>query len=394
MTNSQVLISGAGVAGPALAHRLVRRGFGVTVVERAPGLRRAGYKVDVRGAGTEVLRKMGLLEAAKAADTGMRQITYVNKDGRPIAALPADLLMGRRGDDLEIMRWDLGRLMYDATADDVEYVFGDSIVSIDDGPGGVDVTFENEKPRRFDYVIGADGLHSSTRRLSMGEVPLSHLGAYISIFTVPNTLGIEREEVMYFRPGRLAFAYAMDRAQPARVGLAFAAPKLDFDRRDVAAHKAMVREAFTGMGWRVDEFLTAMDGADLNGPEQFYFDSMSQVELPSWSTGRVVLLGDAAHCPAPASGQGTSLALVGAYVLGQHLGEPGGLTEYERRMRPYVEKNLAFGRKMARDMVPGGRLSIAFRSYGMRTLKYHPRKEQVIDKVLAPMLDAANAITL
>jgi 2-polyprenyl-6-methoxyphenol hydroxylase-like FAD-dependent oxidoreductase len=121
---------------------------------------------------------------------------------------------------------------------------------------------------------------------------------------------------------------------------------------------------------------------------------MSQVELPSWSTGRVVLLGDAAHCPAPASGQGTSLALVGAYVLGQHLGEPGGLTEYERRMRPYVGKNMAFGRKMARDMVPGGRLSIAFRSYGMRTLKYHPRKERVIDKILAPMLEAANAITL
>ena len=136
------------------------------------------------------------------------------------------------------------------------------------------------------------------------------------------------------------------------------------------------------------EFLAAMDRTG-----DFYFDSLAQVELPSWSTGRVVLLGDAAHCPSPAAGQGTSLALVGAYVLGQHLGEPGGPTEYERRMRPFVEKNMAFGRKMARDMVPG-RLSIAFRTYGMKTLKYHPRKEQVIDKVLAPMLEAANAIQL
>jgi 2-polyprenyl-6-methoxyphenol hydroxylase-like FAD-dependent oxidoreductase len=385
MTNSRVLISGAGVAGPALAYWLVRRGFDVTVVERAPELRTAGYKVDVRGAGTEVLRKMGLLEAAQAADTGMRQITYVKKDGRPLAALPADLLMGRRGDDLEIMRWDLSRLMYDATKDDVEYVFGDAITSLEDG----DVTFEKGAPRRFDHVVGADGLHSATRRLSMGEVPLRHLGAYISIFTVPNTLGVEREEFMYFRPGRLAFAYAMDPAQPARVGLTFASPELDFDRRDVAGQKAMLHQAFAGLGWRVDEFLAAMDRTG-----DFYFDSLSQVELPSWSKGRVALLGDAAYCPAPASGQGTSLALVGAYVLGQHLGEPGGLTEYERRMRPYVEKNMAFGRKMAKDMVPGGRFSIAFRSYGMRTLKYHPRKEQMIDKILSPMLEAANAIDL
>ena len=389
MTNSRVLISGAGVAGPALAFWLAKRGFAVTVVERAAALREAGYKVDVRGAGTEVLRRMGLLEAAQAADTGMRQITYVKKDGRPIAALPAALLMGRRNDDLEIMRWDLSRLIYDATAADVEYVFDDSIAKLAEGPDGVDVTFEKGAPRRFDYVVGADGLHSQTRRLAMGEVPLHHLGAYIAIFTLPNTLGIEREEMMYFRPGRLIFAYAMGPAEPARVGLTFASPERDYDRRDVAGQKAMLHAAFAGLGWRSDEFLAAMDRSG-----DFYFDSMSQVELPSWSAGRVVLLGDAAHCPAPASGQGTSLALVGAYVLGQHLGEPDGLAEYERRMRPYVAKNQAFGRKMAKDMVPAGRLSIAVRTYGMRSLKYHPRKEQVIDKILAPMLEAANAIDL
>jgi 2-polyprenyl-6-methoxyphenol hydroxylase-like FAD-dependent oxidoreductase len=167
------------------------------------------------------------------------------------------------------------------------------------------------------------------------------------------------------------------------------APAGSHDRRDAAAQKDVVRRAFTGLGWRSDEFLSAMDTAD-----DFYFDSMSQVELPSWSAGRVVLLGDAAHCPAPASGQGTSLALVGAYVLGEHLGKPGGFDAYEQRMRPYVAKNQAFGRKMAREMVPGGRLAIAFRNYGMRTLKYHPRKEQVIAKVLAPLHEAARAITI
>jgi 2-polyprenyl-6-methoxyphenol hydroxylase-like FAD-dependent oxidoreductase len=389
MTNSRVLISGAGIGGPALAFWLVRRGFEVTVVERAAGLREAGYKVDVRGSATEVLRKMGLLAACQAADTGMRRVTYVKRDGGPIAALPADLLMGRRGDDLEIMRWDLSRILYDATAGAVEYVFGDAVATLADGPDGVDVTFENGAPRRFDHVVGADGLHSATRRKVMGETPLSHLGAYLSIYTVPNLLGIEREEIMYNRPGRLVFAYAMDADQPAKVGLTFASPRLDYDRRDVDGQKALVRAAFTGQGWRVDDFLAAMDDAP-----DFYFDSLSQVELRSWSIGRVVLLGDAAYCPSPASGQGTSLALVGAYVLGKHLGTPGGFAAYERELRPYTEKNLAFGRKMAKDMVPGGRLSIAFRNYGMRTLKYHPRKERMIDRILAPMHEAANAIAI
>jgi 2-polyprenyl-6-methoxyphenol hydroxylase-like FAD-dependent oxidoreductase len=332
---------------------------------------------------------MGRYGAARALDVGMRQITYVRRDGRPLAALPADLLMGRRGDDIEVMRGDLSKLLYEATAADVEYVFDDSLTALADGPGGVDVEFERGAPRRFDYVVGADGLHSVTRRLGFGEVPPTHLGAYISIFSVPNHLRIDREELMFFRPGRLVFAYATGPDRPAKVGLTFASSPVGYDRRDVAAQKALLTEAFAGLGWETDRFLSALDTTD-----DFYFDSMSQVQLPRWSSGRVVLLGDAAHCPSPASGQGTSLALVGAHVLAQHLGEPDGLAAYERVMRPYVEKNLALGRKMVKEMVPGSRLAIAFRSYGMRTLKYHPRKEQLIEKVLAPMYEAANAIAL
>jgi 2-polyprenyl-6-methoxyphenol hydroxylase-like FAD-dependent oxidoreductase len=389
MTAGSVLISGAGVAGPALALGLRRRGFAATVVERAPSLRTGGYKVDVRGAGVTALKHLGVYERARAVDVGMKRITYVRKDGRPIAALPADLLMGRRGDDIEVLRGDLSEILYAETAADVEYVFGDAIASLHDGPDGVDVTFERGAARRFDYVVGADGLHSATRKLAFGEVPPHHLGAYISIFSVPNHLRIDREEIMFFRPGRLVFAYAMGPDRPAQVGMVFASAPLGHDRRDVAAQKALIKDAFAGMGWEADRFLASLDAAG-----DFYFDSLAQVGLPRWSSGRVGLLGDAAHCPSPASGQGTSLALVGAHVLGQHLGEPGGLEEYERVMRPYVDKNMALGKKMAKDIVPGGRLAIAFRSYGMRTLKYHPRKEQVIDKILAPMHEAANAIAI
>ncbi len=387
---TDVLISGAGIAGPALAHLLTRQGRHVTVVERASGPRSAGYKVDVRGAAATVLHRLGVYEQAQAADTGMRQITYVNRVGKPFAALPADLIMGRRGDDLELMRGDLSGILHSSCGAD--FVFGDSIASLKDGPDGVDVTFASGRTGRFALVVAADGLHSATRRQVLGDVPLSHLGGYISIFSTANTLGIHREEVMYAEPGRLTFAYAMDKAGPARVGMIFAAPDLAHDRRDVAAQKRLVADAFAGGGWRTGEFLKALEAAD-----DFYFDSLSQVEAPRWSSGRVVLLGDAAHCPAPSSGQGTSLALVGAYVLADELASKSqdeALAAYEARMRPYVAKNMAFGRRMVKDMVPGGRLMIAFRNYGMRTLKFHPRKEQVIERVLAPLRDAANAITV
>jgi 2-polyprenyl-6-methoxyphenol hydroxylase-like FAD-dependent oxidoreductase len=377
-----ILVVGSGVAGPAVAHFLTRQGHDVTVVERAASRREGGYKVDIRGAATTVLHRMGVYEQARAADTGMRRITYVNRHGKGFAELPADLIMGRRGDDLEVMRGDLGRIL----SAGVEVEHGDSVAALNERPDGVDVTFTSGRAGRYDLVIAADGLHSATRRLAFGEQPVHHLGGYISIFTMPNTLGIEREEVMFSEPGRLTFAYAMGPSEPMHVGMIFAAPDLAHDRRD---GKRLVAEHFAGGGWRTGEFLSAMRSAD-----DFYFDSLSQVDAPRWSSGRVMLLGDAAHCPAPSSGQGTSLALVGAYVLADEIAKTGHAGAYEERMRPYVAKNMEFGRRMVKDMVPGGRLAIAFRNYGMRTLKFHPRKEQVIERVLAPLREAANAISV
>jgi 2-polyprenyl-6-methoxyphenol hydroxylase-like FAD-dependent oxidoreductase len=384
MRNRDVLISGAGVAGPALAYWLHRYGFRPTVVERAPALRDGGYKVDVRGAATEVLNRMGIYQTARAAHTGMRHITYVRPDGRPAAVVDADLLMGRRGDDLELFRTDLVRILHDATAADVEYVFGDAVTSIAaDG----EVAFAGGARRRFGLIIGADGLHSATRRLAMGDVPLTHLGAYIAICTVPNHLRLDREEVFFTRPGRMVFLYGTGPSAPAKAGLVFASPPLDGPvTRDVVADR------FAGLGWEVPRLLAEMG-------DDFYADSLSQVRPPRFSAGRVALIGDAAHCPSPAAGQGTSMALAGAYVLAAALAEAGGDHEvaypaYERVMRPYVERNLAFGRRMAGEMVPGSRLAIAARTYGMRTLKYHPFKRQIIERVTRPLHEAAAAIEL
>ena len=227
----------------------------------------------------------------------------------------------------------------------------------------------------------------------LGETPLTHLGAYMSICTVPNVLGIDREEFMYPQPGRLVFAYSTGPDAPAQVGLAFASPELSYDRRDVAGQRLLIRQAFADGGWEVPRLLDVVDAAG-----DLYFDSISQVHLPRWSAGRVALIGDAAHCPSPASGQGTSMALVGAYVLAEKLaaadGHEAAFERYETAMRPYAEMNLAFGRKMAKDMVPRSAWRIAVQNYGMRTLKYHPRRERVIERVLRPLHEAANAIAI
>jgi 2-polyprenyl-6-methoxyphenol hydroxylase-like FAD-dependent oxidoreductase len=418
MGEREVLISGAGVAGPLLAIRLARQGFRPTVVERAPALRDGGYKVDVRGAAVEVLKRTGVYGTARGHDTGMRQVTYVKPDGRPIAAVDANLLMGRRGDDIELMRGDLVRILHDAAAPTTSFIYGDSIAEI--GPDGL-VRFAGGSERRFDVIVGADGLHSNTRRLAGLDAPLRHLGAYLSICSVPNELRLDREEVFWAVPGLMIFLYGTGPDDPAKAGLVFASPELP--RAEVT--REQVAERFAGHGWEVPRLLEsilatpavtpaatptpALGGSDSRGEvrqvDDFYVDALSQVVLPRWSAGRVVLLGDAAYCPSPASGMGTSEAIVGAYVLASALArhEAGGsadgrraaaFAEYERVMRPYAEKNLALGKKMAGQMVPGGRTSIAMRNYAMRTLRFNPWKRQIIETVTKPIHQAAAAVEL
>ncbi|GLY96007.1 FAD-dependent oxidoreductase [Actinoplanes sp. NBRC 103695] len=413
-----MLISGAGVAGPLLAYWLGRYGLRPTVVERAPALRDGGYKVDVRGKAIEVLKRTGVYETAHAKDTGMRQVTYVTATGGKVAALDADLLMGRRGDDIEVMRGDLVRILHDAAAPATEFIYGDAIASI--SPDG-DVVFESGRSRRFDVIVGADGLHSATRRMAGLDAPLRHLGAYLSICTVPNDLRLDHEEVFWAAPGRMVFLYSTGPDDPAKAGMIFASPELP--RASVT--RELVASRFAGDGWQVPRLLETIlgdaapksilnDGAataaaptPLGGRQRstgeasgddFFVDSLSQVDIPRWSAGRVVLLGDAAFCPSPASGQGTSTALCGAYVLARALARhetpARAFAEYEDTMRPYTDRNIALGRKMAGQMVPGGRVSIAMRNYAMRTLRLNPWHRQIIASVNKPIFEAANAIEL
>ncbi|MEU9021009.1 FAD-dependent monooxygenase [Actinomadura sp. NPDC048394] len=368
-----VLISGASVAGPALAHWLARYGFTTTIVENTAGFRGGGYAVDFRGdAHLTVLRRMGLLDAIERAKTGMGAMAYVNKDGRPVAWMPADLFAG----DVEILRGDLARILHDATCGTTEYVFGDSIASLDEDAGGVTVTFERSAPRRFDLVIGADGLHSNVRRLAFGpeERFVQGLGVHCAIFTVPNHLGLQYAGHVYRTGGQLASVYSARHNTEARAAFYFGSPDTDVHRRDVARQQEILTERFAGTGWECDRLL-----AEMRRAPDFYFDSVGQVRMDAWSRGRVALLGDAAYCPSSLSGMGTGLAMVGAYVLAGELAAARGdhrvaFARYEDVLRGYAAGCQKMGDGVAKLMMPSSRAVVALLNRYYKLLPYLPGK--------------------
>ncbi|MES9521677.1 FAD-dependent monooxygenase [Streptomyces capoamus] len=331
-----VLISGASVAGPALALNLARRGARVTVVEKAPALRAGGFAVDFRGhVHRRVLTAMGIWDEVHARQTYMGAQSVVAADGTPRVELPAEMMSG----DVEIFRGDLAQLMYERTKDSVEYVFGDSVTTLTDTAGGVEVAFERGAPRRFDLVVGADGLHSNTRRLVFGEESrhLRFLGHYVAGFTVPNHLGLDRTGRLYSDPGRCVGLSNYD-GDPERAGalLVFRSERLAYDRRDVAAQKRILTERFAGMGWETPAVLAGLAETD-----DLYFDAIAQIHVERLTRGRVALLGDAGY-GATMGGMGTGVAIVGAYVLAGELALAGGdhrvaLAAYEHRIRDFAK---------------------------------------------------------
>lgn len=396
MRNTTVLISGAGIAGPALAYWLHRHGFTPTVVERATTVREGGYKIDVRGAALTVLDRMGLRADAEAATTDMQTGTIVDAKGKTIAVMDADLFGGRDNDDVELMRGDLARLIHDATTGTVEYLFGDSIASLTETADGVDVTFDSGTTRTFGLVVGADGLHSHTRKLTFGdETPyLRHLGHHIAIHTTPNHLGLDRREVTHPAPGRTALVYSTAGDTDAKAMYLFASPTTPYDHRDTDHQKRLLAETFEGVGWEVPTLLGTVDDAP-----DFYFDSISQVHMDTWSRGRVTLVGDAAYCPSPASGQGTSLSLVGAYVLAGELAAADGdhttaFAAYEQRMRPFAEANQALAASNLKGMVMGSSAQIWFQTRMLRLMPYIPGSGKMIARIVEKIHGAANAIDL
>lgn len=354
MSGVKVLVVGASIAGPAVAHWLRRRGAEVTVLERAPGLRPGGQAVDARGVAREVIRRMGIDAEVRAARTDTAGAYTVDADGKVLETYRAD---DDGGDgyisEIEILRGDFSRVLHDDTRDDVEYLFGDRIAGLTQDADGVDVVFERGDRRRFDLVIGADGLHSATRAAVFGprEEYVRHLGLVLAFYTVPNEFGLDRWLIDHQDAGRSAGLRPVGDTSRAIAMLSFPAAEFDVDHRDVEGQKRLLRERMADFGWETPRIL-----AHLDDTPDFYLDQVAQVVMDRWSSGRVGLLGDAAFSSSPMSGQGTGLALVGAYVLAGELAAAGwdpekGFAAYEERMRPFVEANQEIGRMHVRQIL-------------------------------------------
>ncbi|MEU3315363.1 FAD-dependent monooxygenase [Streptomyces sp. NPDC006662] len=395
MRQPTVLISGAGVAGTTLAYWLLQHGLAPVVVEKAPAVRPGGYKIDLRGAALEVADRMGILEEVRRHRTDVREATVVDARGSRVKTMDADSFGGRVHGDAEIMRGDLTRILYDLTKGKADYRFGDSIAELEQGPDGVRVTFESGRTESFDLVVGADGLHSRTRALAFGpeERFVRDLGYHVSIFSVPNHLGLDRAELTYVGPGRTALAYTTARDSGAKAMFLWSSRPQDYGVRETAEQQRLLAEAYRGQGWEVPRFLEALPAAP-----DFYFDSLSQVHMDSWSAGRVALVGDAAYCASPASGQGTSLAMVGAYVLAGELaasgGSPEGFAAYEQAVRPFADANQKLGPAYVKRMVMAGPAQVRISLLMLRLLQRLPGKDRMTAKVLEPIQRAANAIEL
>lgn len=365
---TRVLISGASIAGPALAFWLHRYGVETTVVERAPELRLGGQNVDVRGAGREVARRMGLEGAIRDATTGEVGTRFVGRGGRTLAEFPAGTTdSGGATAELEILRGDLARLLVERTSGDTEYRYGDRITGLHDGGDDVEVSFEHASDERFDLVIAADGIGSSTRRLVFGDEPrIRSLGLETSYATIPRTAADDDWWRWYSAAGGRSITLRPDAHGTIRAALSYVTERTrQAEKRTVDEQRLRLREVFGDAGWEAERVLAGIDAAD-----DLYFESIGQVHAPRWSSGRVALVGDAAYCASPVSGMGTSLSIAGAYVLAgelaAHVDHRDGFAGYERVMRPYVQQAQKLPPGTPRLANPTSRLGVAAFGFAVR----------------------------
>ena len=370
----KIAISGAGVAGPSLAHWLHRTGHEPTLIERAPHFRTGGYVIDFWGVGYRVAQLMGIEAAVREAGYRMQSVRSVGPDNHVQASLGVEAFRRAAGDRFtSLPRGDLAAAIYATIADDVETIFDDGITAINEHPDGVSVSFAQNKTRDFDLVIGADGLHSNVRRLTFG--PESdfehHLGCLVAACVVEGYR--PRDELVYVtysQPGRSVGRFALrgDRT----MFLFIFRSSSSADPGELTARKALLRREFGDAGWECPQILASLDRVD-----DLYFDVVSQIRLARWSRGRTALVGDAAACVSLLAGEGTGLAMTEAYVLAGELACARGdyrraFDAYEARLRPFVEAKQAAARKFVPVFATQTRLGIRFRNLVMRTMNFRP----------------------
>lgn len=394
-----VLISGASISGPALGYWLPHFGIETTIVERSSSLRGGGYPIDIRGTARAVVERMGLYEALREKHVDSQRINFIDGNGEIIARInPEALSGGIRGEDIEIRRGDLAAALFDATKDRANYRFNDSIAALEETADGVDVTFASGDRATYDIVIGSDGLHSNTRNLTLGihEEFENYMGQCFAGFSVPNRFGLDRESMACTLPGRSVILNATKGSDRVHVFLCFRkqeSPFKNFERMTDADKRNLTAENFRG----VDDWIIPELVEDMLKAEDLFFDSVSQIYLPTWSRGRIVLAGDAAHATSFYSGQGSSMALVGAYILAGELATnpdyQTAFAAYEALARPFVELNQSLVKVGEEFLRPDTQEQLDARNEALREMARQEMNHEV-NAVEAESREAHSALIL
>lgn len=388
----RICISGAGVAGPALAHWLLHYGHRPTLVEIAPQFRRGGYIIDFWGKGYELADRMGILPRLQESGYQVREVRLVDELGQKAGGFDTRLLTNALGGRfVSLPRGELASILYDTVKDRIETLFDNSVNSFTDVGSAVVVNFTQSPPREFDVLIGADGLHSNVRQLAFAHdtSPEVYLGYHVAAFEITGYR--PRDELTYVsfsRPGRQIARFAM-RDDRTVFMMIFASPS-PIHARTPDAQRDVLQTTFGGMGWETDAILEALKEA-----QSFYFDRVSQIHQPRWSTGRVALLGDAAHCPSLLAGEGCALAIIDAYVLAGELARADGnhaiaFRNYESRLRDFIGAKQRAAKRFAGQFAPRTALGILARNWATRAMNLPGVANLFLGRALRDDLDLPN----
>ena len=363
-----VLISGGGIAGPTMAFWLKSAGFQPTLIEQAPAPRRGGYVIDFWGLGYDIAERMGLIEEINRAGYHIRDMRIVDAKGKQISGFGTSVFLELTGGRyVTVGRSALSQLLLKKGSRDIEAIFGDEITEIDDQQIHVRVQFKSGAERRFDFVVGADGLHSGVRRLVFGPQDRfeKRLGYVVTAFEATGYRPRNEDVyVMYNEPGRMVGRVSL--RDDKTLFLFVFAEDAHTPIHDLPAQKRLLRSKFGHSGWECRSILDALDDAS-----EVYFDRVSQIRMEHWSCGRVALVGDAAYCVSLLAGQGSALAMTGAYILAGELTKAAGqhdiaFANYEKLLRGFVEKKQRGAERFASAFAPKTRLGLFFRNQVIR----------------------------
>jgi 2-polyprenyl-6-methoxyphenol hydroxylase-like FAD-dependent oxidoreductase len=366
MKDKTVLICGAGISGPTLAFWLQAAGFRTTLVENAPALRTGGYVIDFWGLGYDIADRLGLASDIERVGYHMRELQIVNDRGKRVAGFGTSVFRELTGGRFVTLgRSDLSRLLFEKIKRTTEVIFGDEIIDLQENVDGVQVRFKHRGERRFDLVIGADGLHSTVRKLVFGPQELfeKHLGYIVAAFEVCGYRPRDEDVyVIYSEPGRMVARFALhdDRTLFLFVFVAEVGPTKAMT--DLSAQKAALRERFGTDRWECQRIL-----GELDRTQGLYFDRVSQIKMKKWSKGRVALVGDAAFCVSLMAGQGSALAMTAAYVLAGEIAKGGGrhdeaFGKYEGLLRAYIGSKQQGAERFAAAFAPKTRFGLFLRN--------------------------------